>query len=164
MHLCWLVTSSAKTPRASQKLLLHLLAEFELRVRVAIGYHIFRIRSSTIPFSSQLRFLLSGTMASTTARMSDTVRAQCYAMRNPPKGEKPMPYDQIAQTVTKTDGTHPTEGAVWQAVRDLTKGTVSPRKLKLKLARLMLIPGFNASPTFRKRPRDKSDPRLSISA
>ena len=85
-------------------------------------------------------------------------------MRNPPKGEKPMPYDQIAQTVTKTDGTHPTEGAVWQAVRDFTKGTVSPRKLKLKLARLMLIPSFNASRTFRKRPRDKSDPRLSISA
>ena len=92
-------------------------------------------------------------MASTYARMSDTVKAQCYGMRNPPKRQKPMPYDQIARVVKKSDGTHPTEGAVWQAVRYLTKGTSSPRKLKLKLARSMLISSFNVFRSFRQRPR-----------
>ena len=64
-------------------------------------------------------------MAASYARMSDSVKAQCYAMRHPPKGEKPVPYDEIAAVVTKTDGSHPTEGAVWQVVRDFTKRTQS---------------------------------------
>ena len=62
-------------------------------------------------------------MASSCARMTDAVKAQCYAMRHPPKGGKPLSYEFIAQAVKKTDGTHPTEGAVRKLVKMFKEST-----------------------------------------
>ena len=52
--------------------------------------------------------------------MTDAVRAQCYAMRFPPKGGVKMGYSDIANVVKKKDGTHPTESSVREAVKAFT--------------------------------------------
>ena len=54
------------------------------------------------------------------AQMSDAVRAQCYAMRFPPKGGVKMGYNDIAKVVKKKDGTHPTESSVREVVKTFT--------------------------------------------
>ena len=51
------------------------------------------------------------------ARMDDTNRALCYALRNPPKGTKPMTLSEIVKKGKKTDGTRPTFGGVAHAVK-----------------------------------------------
>ena len=51
-------------------------------------------------------------MARSTAQMDFANRAMCYALRNPPPGTKKSSFKQIAETVVKTDGTHPTMEAV----------------------------------------------------
>ena len=51
------------------------------------------------------------------AQMDDTNRALCYALRNPPKGTKPMTLSEIVKKVKKTDGTRPTFGGVAHAVK-----------------------------------------------
>ena len=64
------------------------------------------------------------------ARMSDATKAQCYSMRFPSKsGEKGMGYGDIAKIVKKTDGTHPNEEAVRQAVKSFGQDMRSHRKL-----------------------------------
>ena len=50
------------------------------------------------------------------AQMDDTNRALCYALRNPPKGTKPMKFTDIIKKVKKTDGSRPTIGGVSLAV------------------------------------------------
>jgi hypothetical protein len=50
--------------------------------------------------------------AATFAKMDIVNKAICYAMRNPPKGTKKTKYIDIAKLVKKTDGRHPTIGAV----------------------------------------------------
>ena len=62
-------------------------------------------------------------MAASTAHMTDRVKAQCFALRNPPQGQEPMKYTEIAALVVKADGTHPTEGAVRQAVASFSEST-----------------------------------------
>ena len=62
-------------------------------------------------------------MAASYARMSDAVKAQCYAMRQPGKNKAPMTYDEIAQVVRKTDKTRPTADAVRIAVKSFTQDT-----------------------------------------
>ena len=47
------------------------------------------------------------------------VKAYCYQLRNPGRGQKPLPYSKIAEKVFFDDGkTHPTPMGVWKAVRD----------------------------------------------
>ena len=65
-------------------------------------------------------------MASTYARMSDDVRAQCYAMRHPGRNQKPVKYEDIALVVRKTDKTRPTADAVRLAVKNFTQDTGLP--------------------------------------
>ena len=69
-------------------------------------------------------------MSGTTARMSDAVKAQCYAMRQATNGEKPMSYSAIAEVVKKTDNTHPNAEAVRVAIRDFMEDTPTHRKLR----------------------------------
>ena len=65
------------------------------------------------------------TMASSFARMSDSVRAKCYALRNAASKQnaKPMPYWRIAELVTKNDDEPPSEEAVRQAVLSFGQAT-----------------------------------------
>ena len=50
------------------------------------------------------------------ARMDFKNRALCYGLRNPPPGTKKVPFDDIPDYVTKTDGTKPSVRAVKDAV------------------------------------------------
>lgn len=77
-----------------------------------------------------LIFRFSSIMSGTTARMSDAVKAQCYAMRQATNGEKPMSYRAIAEVVKKTDNTHPNAEAVRVAIRDFMEDTPTHRKLR----------------------------------
>ena len=54
----------------------------------------------------------------TTAQMDLPNKAICYAMRNPPKGQKKMPYYDIVKLVFKTDGTKPSIGAMCDAAKN----------------------------------------------
>ena len=67
------------------------------------------------------------------ARMSDETKAHCYGLRHPPKGQKPMPYWKIAEVVKKTDGSHPKQQAVYQAVQEFAAPT--------PLLRVYALPG-----------------------
>ena len=50
--------------------------------------------------------------------MSAATKALCYKYRFPGKGQKPVPYSDIAGMVYLTDGTtHPTPMGVWKAVK-----------------------------------------------
>ena len=51
-------------------------------------------------------------MAGSSARMTDEVKASCYAMY-----EQGMSPTDIAKVVKKTDKSHPTEGAVRYAIK-----------------------------------------------
>ena len=55
----------------------------------------------------------------TTAHMNTKTVALCYAYRNPPAGVNRMTYDEICIKVKKTDGTHPSKGSVYKALRAL---------------------------------------------
>jgi len=54
----------------------------------------------------------SGARGGSVAKMNDANRAMCYALRFPPKGGKPMKYDDIRKLVRKTDGRKPTIQAI----------------------------------------------------
>ena len=54
----------------------------------------------------------------TTAQMDQPNKAICYAMRNPPKGQKKMPFHDIVELVFKTDGTKPSIGAMCEAAKN----------------------------------------------
>ena len=49
----------------------------------------------------------SGQPGGTTAKMDDANRCLCFALRNPPRGEKPMKLRNIRKIVRKTDGSRP---------------------------------------------------------
>ena len=63
------------------------------------------------------------------ARMSEETKAHCYTLLNPPKGQKPLPFNKIAGIVKKTDGHHPNESGVRQAVAAFQEDTRPIRKL-----------------------------------
>ena len=57
-------------------------------------------------------------------------KALCYALRNPPPGQKKAPYKDILKVVVKTDGLPPTQGAMSEAAASfmLAKGPVGRPK------------------------------------
>lgn len=55
------------------------------------------------------------------AQMSDAARAQCYALRHPPKGVQRLTYPQIRKLVRKKDGGLPEVGSIREAVKTFNK-------------------------------------------
>ena len=55
------------------------------------------------------------------ARMDLQNRALCFALRNPPSGEKKVPFNELRDHVRKTDGSKPSIQAVKDAVYDYRK-------------------------------------------
>ena len=88
----------------------------------------------TSQFVSSL-FAVVAAMASF-ARMSESVRAECYALRTATKEQnaKPLPYWKIAELVTKKDHQPPSEEAVRQAVLSYGQDTTLLQKLTLKFS------------------------------
>jgi len=48
-------------------------------------------------------------------KMNNANRAMCFALRNPPRGEKPLRFSAIRKIVRKTDGTRPSIQAIQKA-------------------------------------------------
>ena len=53
----------------------------------------------------------------TTAHMDLANKALCFALRNPPKGYKKVPYNDILNVARKMDGTVPTIGSICEAAK-----------------------------------------------
>ena len=53
----------------------------------------------------------------TSSQMDTANRAMCYALRNPPRGQRPTPYKEIQKVVRKQDGTRPSHGAICLAAQ-----------------------------------------------
>jgi hypothetical protein len=55
-------------------------------------------------------------------QMSAATKGLCYKYRHPGKGQKPLPFADIAETVFHTNGkTHPTAMGVWKAVTNFNE-------------------------------------------
>lgn len=64
------------------------------------------------------------------AQMDDKNRALCFLYRNPPKGQKKLPYSKIADKVRNKDGGNPTPAAVRDCVTNFHKPKATPGRKK----------------------------------
>ena len=64
------------------------------------------------------------------ARLSDAAKAQCYALRNPPKGGQKMKYADICKLVKKLDNTRPSVSAVREVVETFKDKKNTPGRPK----------------------------------
>ena len=51
----------------------------------------------------------------TSSHMDASNRAMCYALRNPPRGQRPTPSKDNRKLARKQDGTRPSIGAIYLA-------------------------------------------------